>query len=154
MHPKCSHKASLVLHQGHELSGEGVQWAILLPVVPFRTEDLELISATREVSIETRGGDRLLRTVIWIVVDEENVYVRSVRGEAGRWYQRALANREVALHVGTIRIPAQATPASDAESVGRASEAFRRKYRKGSSLNAMVRPEVLGTTLRLEPPIS
>lgn len=120
----------------------------------FRNVDLELIAATREVSIETRAGNRVFRTIIWVAVDEENVYVRSVRGKAGRWYQRAIANPEVALNVGTSRIPARVIHASDIESAGRASEAFRRKYRKGRSLDAMVRSEVLDTTLRLEPPAS
>lgn len=119
--------------------------------MPFRTKDLETIAATREVFIETKAGSRAFRTVIWVVADDESVYVRSVRGEAGRWYQRALASPEVALRVGKQRIPARAVPVRDPETVALVSDEFRRKYRKGRSLDAMVRPEVLGTTLRLEP---
>jgi hypothetical protein len=87
-----------------------------------------------------------------VVVDREDVLVRSVRGESGRWYQRALANPAVALIVGDTRLEFRAVPASDDVSVERASEALRRKYRVGRSLDAMLVPGVLGTTLLLQPP--
>ncbi|MEX1126660.1 MAG: DUF2255 family protein [Acidimicrobiia bacterium] len=113
-------------------------------------EDLTLIAGANEVVVETRSGDRVVRTVIWVVVDGEDVFVRSVLGRAGRWWQRALAEPEVTLSVGDIRFRFTATPVTDPESVERTSEGFRRKYRKGRSLDAMLRPEVLDTTLLLE----
>lgn len=119
--------------------------------VSLSTEDLESIARAREVVIETRSGDRVFRTVIWVVVDDEDVFVRSVRGEAGRWFQRALAQPEVALGVGADRFQFTATAADDPESVDRVSEGLRRKYSPGRSLDAMLRLEVLGTTLLLEP---
>lgn len=115
------------------------------------TEELELIAAAREVVIETRSGDRVFRTVIWVAVDDEDVYVRSVRGGAGRWYQRALAEPDVTLRVGDNRFRFTALSATDAESVERASEGLRHKYPKGRSLDSMLRIEVLDTTLLLEP---
>ena len=118
----------------------------------FSEEDLELIAATKEVIIETRSGDRVHRTVIWVVVDSGNVYVRSFRGASGEWYQRALADPNVTLELGERRIAARAVLAADPESVEGASDGFRRKYPKGASLEAMIVPEVLDTTLRLEPP--
>lgn len=114
-------------------------------------EELELIARTKEVLIETRSGDRVFRTVIWVVVDGEDVFVRSVRGEAGRWFQRALAEPAVTLGVAESRFQFTATPADDPESVDRVSEALRRKYSPGRSLDAMLRLEVLRTTLLLEP---
>jgi hypothetical protein len=119
--------------------------------VSLSTADLDLIAASREVSIETRTDKRVHRTVIWVVVDNERIYVRSVRGPSGRWFQRALADPGVVLIVGDTRFPLQAIPADDAESVERASQGFRRKYPKGRSLDAMLHAEVLGTTLRLQP---
>ncbi|HEX5696614.1 MAG TPA: nitroreductase/quinone reductase family protein [Acidimicrobiia bacterium] len=114
-------------------------------------EHLDLVTRANEVLIETRSGARVFQTVIWVVVDGDDVLVRSVRGESGRWYQRALANPEVALIVGDTRLELMAVPASDEVAVERASEALRRKYRVGRSLDAMLVPEVLGTTLLLEP---
>jgi hypothetical protein len=42
-------------------------------------------------------------------------------------------------------------PATDPESIRRTSDGFVRKYKPGRSLDSMVRPEVLDTTLRLDP---
>lgn len=117
----------------------------------FSSEDLRLIDETGEVHIETKRGDRTHRTVIWVIVDDGEVFVRSVRGPSGKWYQRALADPDVALDVAGRRIPARAVPADDEESVERTSAALRRKYRPGGSLNSMLRHEVLDTTLRLDP---
>lgn len=117
----------------------------------FLTEQLELIAAAREVMIETRSGDRVYRTVIWVSSDDETLYIRSFLGDSGRWYQRALSDPQVALIFGDTRVVFSAIPATDAESVKRASAGFLRKYPKSRSLDAMVVPEVLHTTLRLEP---
>ena len=121
--------------------------------MPFAPEDLALIDATEEMHIETRATGRVYRTIIWVVVDGDEVFVRSYQGERGHWYQRALSDEAVALHVGGRRIPARAVPAVDADSVSRTSEGFRRKYPRSRSTDAMVRPEVLATTLRLEPDV-
>lgn len=117
----------------------------------FDQEDLRLIDDTGEVDIETMRGARTYSTVIWIVVDDGEVFVRSVRGQSGRWYQRAQVQPEVVIHVAGRRIPARAHLAADEESVERTSAALRRKYRPGGSLDAMLRPETLETTMRLDP---
>ena len=113
-------------------------------------EQIRAIGQMPEVVIETRRGNHVIGTVIWVVVEDDDVYVRSVRGESGRWYQRALSDPEVALRVGDARFEFSAVPANDPDSVETASEALRRKYR-GRSLENMLRVETLGTTLRLEP---
>lgn len=117
----------------------------------FNPDDLRLMDETREVHIETRRGDRPYRTVIWIAVDDGEVFVRSVRGATAKWYQRARAEPEVVIHAASRRIAARAHPAPDKDSVERTSEALRRKYRPGGSLNSMLRPEILETTMRLDP---
>lgn len=117
----------------------------------FGTDTLEMLDSTKEVHIETHEGSRTFRTIIWVMVDESEVFVRSVRGEEGKWYQRAQADPNVALLAGTDRIPAVAVLAPDPESVERVNRALRDKYSPGGSLDAMLRPEVLGTTMRLDP---
>lgn len=117
----------------------------------FSREDLELLDRTGEVEIETRRGDRSYRTVIWVVVDEGEVFIRSVRGEGGKWYRRVQDNPEVTLHADSRAIDARVVPAHDEKSVSRVDEALRAKYQPGRSLDSMLREEVLDTTLRLEP---
>jgi len=119
--------------------------------VTLSAQDLERISEVKEVLIETRARDRVFSTVIWVAVDQGEVFVRSVRGHAGRWFQRALADPEVTLRVGETRFRFRAIPAADDESVRRTSDGLSAKYPKGRSLDAMLRPEVLDTTLLLEP---
>jgi hypothetical protein len=120
--------------------------------VSFEAELLRRIDATEEVQIETSlasGASR--RTIIWIVVDGGRVYVRSVRGPDGKWFQRLRARPAGAVHVAGTRTPVRAVPVDDPAEVERVSEALRRKYAShGSSLANMLRPETLPTTMRLE----
>jgi hypothetical protein len=121
----------------------------------FDADTLRLLDETREVRIETRRDDDSPehRTIIWVVVVEGEVFVRSVRGPQGRWYREIPSNPEGALHVGDDRIPVRATSATDDTTVDAVSAAIRSKYEKSSpgSTATMVRPEVLPTTLELSP---
>ena len=121
----------------------------------FDPETLQLLDETREVRIETRRDESAPahRTIIWGVTVEENVFVRSVRSEKGRWYREVSANPSAALHVGDRRIPVRAVPVTDEPTVGAVSEACRSKYEQTAPgpTRAMVRPDTLPTTLKLEP---
>ncbi|MEX1133658.1 MAG: DUF2255 family protein [Acidimicrobiia bacterium] len=114
-------------------------------------EQLDQIASTKEVLIETRDGDQAQETIIWVVVDDGDVFIRSFRGQAGRWYRQAIAKPDVDLIVGEDRYRFHASPATDRDSVERTSAGFRLKYGKGRSVDAMVLPGVLDTTLRLIP---
>jgi hypothetical protein len=118
--------------------------------VSLTADQLEMLSTTQLVAIETKRDEKVVRTTIWVAVKDDDVYIRSVRGEAGRWYQRAIADPDVTLEVGDERIRFNAVPATDPESIEAASAGLRGKYR-GRSLDNMLLPETLGTTLRLEP---
>jgi hypothetical protein len=114
---------------------------------PGRLETVE------EVDIETRrGADAAIhRTVIWVVVGNGDVYVRSLRGEAGRWYRELMANPDAVLHVEGDPVPVRAAKADDPESVERATAGFRSKYADSPYMDTMIRDEILSTTVRLEP---
>ena len=111
-----------------------------------------LLDRTREVDVETSSATGTRHHVpIWVVVDGEDVFVRSYLGQRGRWY-REIRQRPGALIVGRRRIPVRAILADDESSKRRTSTALRRKYaRSGSSLESMLKASVLDTTLRLEP---
>jgi hypothetical protein len=59
--------------------------------------------------------------------------------------------RRATLEFAGRRLAVQAIPASDPTAVGRASREYLRKYQPSPYAQAMVRSEVLPTTLRLEP---
>ena len=118
----------------------------------FASDDLDRIGRAEEIEIETQAPDAPIhRTTIWIVVDGEEVFVRSVRGRTARWYREATANPAVAIHVDGRRLPATAIPATDPDSIERTSAALRVKYDRIPGLRPMLKPDVLDATLRLEP---
>jgi len=118
----------------------------------FSTDELDLLDRTEEVEIETTGADGVPhRTIIWAVVDDGEVFIRSYRGPKARWYREALERPAVAIAVDGRLLPAQALHANDASSIERTSAALLRKYAGDPAAQRMVRAEILDLTLRLEP---
>jgi hypothetical protein len=115
----------------------------------FNEQDRQLLAETDEVRIETRKGGKRLR--IWIVVVGDGVYVRSVRGVEGRWYQALLGGTEGWLHLGKTVWNVKGEQVSDAAEIQAVSDALRTKYYEKwpQPTEAMLRPAVLPTTLRL-----
>lgn len=118
----------------------------------FSAEELALLERAEEVEIETQAPDQpARRTVVWVVVDEGDVFVRTYKGPDSRWFRDTLANPAVALHVDGRRLAATAIPATDPDSIERTSAGYNRKYATDPATPAMLAPNVTGTTLRLEP---
>ncbi|MBA2265407.1 MAG: DUF2255 family protein [Chloroflexi bacterium] len=120
----------------------------------FDAATLERFRAAEEVEIETvstSGAAR--RAVIWIVANDRDAYVRSVRGDRGRWYRDLRERPSGAILVDGERIAVRVAPAGDGASVELVSELLRAKYgrRSRASTASMLLPETLPTTLRLEP---
>ncbi len=118
----------------------------------FDADDLARIRDAEEIEIETQAPDGPShRTIIWIMVDADDVFVRSVRGESGRWYREAMANPAVAIHVDGRRLPATAIPATDPDSIDRINRALAAKYTGIEGYDSMLEPDVLSINYRLEP---
>ncbi|HEX3413602.1 MAG TPA: DUF2255 family protein [Stellaceae bacterium] len=116
----------------------------------FDADTLRELRDVRELRIRT-GKHPKTAVVIWIVVADDEVFVRSWLGARGRWYRDLAAGGPATLEFAGRRLELQAFPAGDAASVARASAEFLRKYQPSSHAQEMVRPETLPTTLRLEP---
>lgn len=118
----------------------------------FEPADLALLAETEEVEIETaRPGGPPHRTIVWIVVDGEDAFLRSVNGSGARWYREAIADPAVTIHVAGRGLRAQAVPATDPTSLKRTSDVLARKYANDPSLASMLEPAIFDTTLRLVP---
>jgi len=108
-----------------------------------------------EVDIETRRDAKspAHRTTIWIVATEDGVYIRSFKGKRGRWYQEALANPLVTVHVGRRHVPARAEPETGSRVTREVNAAYRQKYgeRWPDETAPMLGRSVVATTLRLKP---
>jgi hypothetical protein len=109
----------------------------------LRPDTIQLFDRTREVHVS--GPNK--RIPIWAVVVDDEAYVRSYRGEGGAWYRRALRDGRMTLEGVDVRVE----PERDDALNERISEAFRAKYgaRSPESTEAMLRPEIVATTLRL-----
>jgi hypothetical protein len=113
---------------------------------------LDRLRRARRVHIETRAAaDRPVhRTVIWIVVDErDRVLVRSYRGAGARWFREAIGAGPTAIVAGSLGVSVRVERAFDDDRIGSCSEALGVKYAGDPAARAMVRDEVLDTTLEL-----
>ena len=118
----------------------------------FDANMLKQLTNTEEIEVETRSPTgRTRRTTIWVIVDDNDVYVRSVHGGNGRWYQNITAKPDAAIHIDGRRLAVHAMSVTDEALIARVSNDYLRKYRDDPSANSMVLEEILPTTLRLEP---
>ena len=116
----------------------------------FDTDILDELRDLQEIAIRT-GKHPGNAVVIWAVVSDANVFVRSVRGTRGRWYRDLATGGPATLEFGGRRLEVQAVPERNADAIERASREYLRKYQPSPYAQSMVRAEVLPTTLRLEP---
>jgi hypothetical protein len=116
----------------------------------FDEDTLRQFREVREIAIRTEKHPKSA-VVIWVVVADDAVFVRSVYGARGRWYRDLAAGGSATLEFSGRSAPVRAIPESDPGAVDRASGEYLRKYQPSPYASAMVKPEVLPTTLRLEP---
>lgn len=120
----------------------------------FGANVLDRLRHEIEVSIETRStaDSPPHRTIIWVVVDAKNrVLIRSYRGAGARWYREATGDTPAALVIGDEVVPVVVEHARDEKRIRSCSAELERKYAGDPATPAMLRDEVLDTTLELRP---
>jgi hypothetical protein len=115
---------------------------------------LRKLAQSEEIEIETRRDTKspLHRTTIWIGATEKGVYVRS-GSRTGRWYQEALANRNVTIRAGRRKVAARVQVPRNRSVIAAVNATYIEKYGKrwpDSARDVVLRAR-LNTTLRLEP---
>jgi hypothetical protein len=119
-------------------------------VANFDANTLRELREVREVAIRTEKHPNSA-VVIWVVVADNEVFLRSVSGAKRRWYRDLAAGEPATLEFAGRRLAVQAIAVSDPDPVARASREYLRKYQPSPHAPAMVKSDVLPTTLRLEP---
>jgi hypothetical protein len=119
-------------------------------MMTFDADTLRELNDVDEVAIRTAKHPESA-VVIWVVVADGEVFVRSWRGSKGRWYRDLAAGGPATLEFAGRSLAVQALPAADPDAVDRTSREFLRKYQRSTHAEEMVRSETLPTTLRLEP---
>jgi hypothetical protein len=118
----------------------------------FAPDELALLAETEEIELETARPDGPPhRTIIWVMVDGDDVFVRSVNGAGARWYREATTNPSVTIHAGGKALRARTITAPDPDTVSRVNDALERKYTGIVGLREMLVPDTFETTLRVEP---
>jgi len=115
----------------------------------FDADVLDALRRRKEVGIRTGRNQRPV--TIWIVVVDDAVFVRSVRGPQGKWYIAARADGEATLVIDQRELPVRVTPAPDPADVAAVSRAILSKYATSPYAQMMVSDEIVPTTLRLDP---
>ena len=116
----------------------------------FDAGTLKALRESKEVAIRT-DKHPAKAVVIWVVVADDEVFVRSFRGKKGRWYRDLASGGLATLEYGGRQLAVRAVPTSDDAAIERASREFLGKYRSSSYAQAMVQSDLLATTLRLDP---
>jgi hypothetical protein len=115
--------------------------------------ELEQLAAAREIEVSALRDDGALTkpVTIWAVRVEGDLYVRSVRGGAGRWYRAAGRRHEGRIETGDAAVDVSFEDAShhlDAE----IDAAYKEKYGYPSApVDSITTDDAQATTTRIVP---
>jgi hypothetical protein len=122
--------------------------------VTWTPDELDRIDAEDELQIAARRRDGSLRNqvIIWVVRDDDELYVRSVDGPDAAWYRATHARHAGRVSAGGVEKDVAFEAAGGALD-DRLDAAYRSKYRRYSenTLRAITSPQARSTTLRLLP---
>lgn len=113
--------------------------------------DLSAIDGAGELDVAAHRPDGSLRTprIVWHVVVDDALYIRSVRGDAGDWYRAVQRTGTGRIESGGVR--AAVTFTRDDTHDASIDQAYRDKYGTGSHVRAITSPAAKATTLRVDP---
>ncbi|TDD60369.1 DUF2255 family protein [Kribbella antibiotica] len=113
--------------------------------------ELQALDRIGEIRVAGRRQDGSLRTltIIWHVVVDGSLYVRSVRGAEGSWYKGVRRHHEGAIvWDGTTR---DVVFVPDTTVDDEIDAAYLQKYGNGSPTRAITNAAARATTLRVKP---
>jgi len=113
--------------------------------------DLAAIDRADEVRVAANRPDGTPRTatIVWHVVVDGALFIRSVRGEDGAWYRAVRRTGSGTIDAGSVH--ADATFSPDDSQDDAIDRAYRAKYGSGSPVRAITSPAATATTLRIDP---
>jgi hypothetical protein len=119
----------------------------------FDRNHLQMLSDAEEIVLELDSAPQdLQQVVLWVVAVGPNLYVRSVNGQHGHWYQKLLTESQASIRAEDQILPVRAVPVSDQNTWTQVSCEYLRKYAQYPQDAAwLVTPEIVATTMRLEP---
>lgn len=121
----------------------------------WKSDELDRIAEAEELQVAGRRSDGTLRdpVTIWVVRQGDDLFVRSFRGKAGRWYRGTQASHEGHIRSGGVDKDVRFVAENDEAVNAGIDAAYRTKYRRhdASSVEPMVAAPARATTMRLVP---
>lgn len=113
--------------------------------------DLAAIDGDGELRVAAHRPDGTLRTprIVWHIVVDGGLYIRSVRGTEGAWYRGVERTGTGQIDAGGVH--AEVTFTHDDAHDDAIDRAYHTKYGDGSPVRAITSTTARATTLRLEP---
>ncbi|MFJ3404475.1 DUF2255 family protein [Promicromonospora sp. NPDC090134] len=113
-------------------------------------EDLAAIDGDGELRVAAHRPDGTLRTsrIVWHVVVDDALFIRSVRGQDGAWYRGVQRTGTGAIDSGGVSAEVTFTP-DDAHDAA-IDRAYHAKYGDGSAVRSITSPAATATTLRVD----
>ena len=117
-------------------------------------DELSKLGDTEEVQIASvRRDGKLGRPVTtWVIRQDDDLYVRSVRGRSGHWFRGVQERHEGRIRAGRVQKDVTFVDGDDA--IGDQIDAvYRNKYRRytGPILNSVLTPAARAATLKIVP---
>jgi hypothetical protein len=122
-------------------------------VTDWKADELNAIARASELEIAALQPDGTLRkpVTIWVVRVGDDLFVRSVRGSEGSWYQGSQKRHEGRVEAGGMTQDVEFMGA-DHDLDDEIDAAYREKYGHSSSaVDHITSPEARATTIRLSP---
>jgi hypothetical protein len=120
----------------------------------WTNDELDTIGDADELRIAALRPDGTLRNpvTIWVVRKDNELYVRSVKGDVAGWYQGTQATHQGHVQAGGVDKDVTFVDV-DRGLDGPLDDAYRAKYRRfgGSYVDPMVAPAAQATTIKLVP---
>jgi hypothetical protein len=117
-------------------------------------DELTRIGRAEELQIASLRRDGTLRkpVTIWVVIHDNSLYVRSVKGPTAAWFRGTQEGHEGRIRAGGVEKDVSFVDAGH-DIDDEVDTAYRTKYRRhaGSILNSVLTPEARSTTIKLEP---
>lgn len=116
---------------------------------PWATEHLRFLAGIRELEIAVPHADGRpgAWTPIWVVVVDDEVFVRTWQRRSTGWYGRAVHAARARIHIADRSVDVVVTPMGDADGDA-VHAAYRAKY-GAAGARSMVGAEAAASTLRL-----
>ncbi|WP_163544098.1 DUF2255 family protein [Occultella kanbiaonis] len=117
----------------------------------FNPTDLAAIDGDGELHVAAHRTDGSLRNsrIVWHVVVDGALYLRSVRGQEGAWYRGVQRTGTGVIDAGGVH--AEVTFTRDDSHDPAIDAAYRAKYGGGSAVAAITNAVATATTLRVDP---